>query len=270
MKSRSPQLLAIIGFTLFWWLSRDAGAPPPSALFMIDDSVVISAPVQALLTGGDRFLAADLESIRSAVQISATQSSESLYRIRAHKVISQLNPCHEDNYYLGNALLTWGGAVADGNNLLLAATECRYWDHVPPFFYAMNAYFFLKDIPKAQHYLEIAAQRSSKDSASLRKTAIMIAADEIKDTQLARAYLMQEYNRATDNNLRIMLQKRIARLDGLIFLRDAQARFEAKYHHFLTNPSDLIVKGIIEAFPADPLGLGYQFENNRFDLRQTH
>jgi hypothetical protein len=39
-------------------------------------------------------------------------------------VVVQLNPCHEDNYYQGNALLTWGGAVAEGNELLKRATDC--------------------------------------------------------------------------------------------------------------------------------------------------
>lgn len=263
-------LLPVLCFALFAALGRDAISTTPTANVnvVVDDRVVFTAPIQILMTGGDRFFAANLESIRSAVVSNATEETEALYRIRAHRVVSQLNPCHEDNYYLGNALLTWGGAVSEGNELLLNASNCRYWDYVPPFFYGLNSYFFLKDTTAAQQFLNIAAQRSPENYAFLKKTAIMLTAGQIADAKLALLYLQNEHDKTTDLDLRTMLQKRISRLEGLILLRDAQKKFEIKFARPLESPEDLVKKGILTQFPIDPLGLGYEYRNNAFELRQ--
>lgn len=268
MPLKKYYLVPALCFALFAGLGRHVSSNPPPISYAVNDRVVLSAPIQILMAGGDRFFAADIEYIRSAISDSATEETEALYRVRAHRVISQLNPCHEDNYYLGNALLTWGGAVSEGNELLLNASNCRFWDYAPPFFYGLNSYFFLKDSETAQKFLNISAQRSPENYAFLRKTAIMLAADQISDTQLALSYLQDEHDKTTDLKLRDMLEKRIKRLEGLIVLRDAQKKFEAKFKRQLESPEDLIKEGILLQFPADPLGLGYEYRNNIFELSQ--
>ena len=60
----------------------------------------------------------------------------------------------------------------------------------------------------------------------------------------------------------------MVRLEGLVVLRDAQAKFESKYGKALSNPSDLITSGVLKSFPEDPLELGYDFVNGRFALRK--
>lgn len=62
-----------------------------------------------MLYGGDRFLAADLELIRLSATGMDNGSTDAEYLIRAQRVVAELNPCHEDNYYLANGLLAWGG-----------------------------------------------------------------------------------------------------------------------------------------------------------------
>ena len=190
------------------------------------------------------------------------------FAIRARRVVAQLNPCHEDNYYQGNALLTWGGAVAEGNDLLRRATECRTWDEVPPFFYGFNQYFFLHDIEGARAALETAATRATDNAAGFRKFAIMLAAGELKDDSAALDFLQRERAATADPRLQGMLDKRITRVEGLITLRSAQQRYEARFGQPLSDPAALIESGELDAFPNDPLRIGYEFADGRFRLKE--
>ncbi|WP_287367023.1 hypothetical protein [Thauera sp.] len=266
-----PQAIALIGFSVFatvWGTRPPSDNALPTAAF---DRVVPSAPVQLLMSGGDRFLAANLESIRAvATSSEAPGASEynASFAIRARRVVAQLNPCHEDNYYHGNALLTWGGAVTEGNDLLRRATECRTWDELPPFFYGFNRYFFLHDTEGARAALETAAQRATDNAAGFRKFGIMIEAGEIKDDTVALDFLQRERTQTADPKLKGMLDKRIIRLQGLIALRAAQQRYEARFGQPLTNPKALIDSGELDAFPNDPLRIGYEFVDGRFRLKE--
>lgn len=270
-KNVAPLAVALVGFGLFAaiWVTRPpASAVPPAEVF---DRVVLSAPVQLLLTGGDRFLAANFESIRAVATASdapeAVEANAS-FAIRARRVVAQLNPCHEDNYYQGNALLTWGGAVTEGNDLLKRATDCRTWDELPPFFYGFNQYFFLHDVDGARTALSIAADRATDNAAGFRKLAIMLAAGELKDENAALEFLQRERAQTADPKLQGMLDKRIVRLQGLIALRDAQQHYEARFGRALTDPVALIESGELAAFPDDPLRIGYEFAEGRFRLKE--
>ena len=271
MRDRLPLAIAVAGFGVFaaaWAMRPPVSATPPAELF---DRVVVSAPVQVLMTAGDRFLAANFESIRAVATTSdASEAAEAnaSFAIRARRVVAQLNPCHEDNYYQGNALLTWGGAVAEGNDLLKRATECRSWDEVPPFFYGFNQYFFLHDVEGARAALEIAATRATDNAAGFRKFAIMLAAGELNDDSAALEFLQRERAATADPKLQAMLDKRVTRLEGLIALRAAQQRYEARFGHALTDPTALIDSGELDAFPNDPLRIGYEFTEGRFRLKE--
>ena len=65
-----------------------------------------------------------------------------------------------------------------------------------------------------------------------------------------------------------MLDKRIVRLQGLMALRAAQQRYEARFGQALTDPQALIDSGELNAFPDDPLRIGYEFAEGRFRLRE--
>lgn len=261
-------LLCFCGFVVLvsWRAGQPATSPPPAP----HDRVVITAPVLIPLFAGDRFLAANLETIRlSATGISITGRTDAHYLIRAHKVVSRLNPCQENNYYFANALLTWGGAVEEGGMILQRATDCRFWDELPPFLYGFNQYFFNQNIPEAQQALEIAAQRADNNAAGYRKLAVMIEAEQFDDARMARNFLIQERDQAEDPKLRAMLDKRIERVEGLITLRDAQQTYEARTGNTLQQPGDLIKTDILDKFPTDPMRWGYEFKNGRFELKQV-
>jgi hypothetical protein len=266
---RLPLVQALLCFALFisvvLWR---AGEPPTATPPPPHDRVVIAAPVLTLLYGGDRFLAADLEALRLAATGIGNGWADTNYLIRAHKVVAELNPCHEDNLYLANGLLTWGGAVDEGGAILQRATECRHWDHVPPFLYGFNQYFFNRDIETAQQLLELAASRSERDAAALRKLAVMIEVEQIEDEKIALDLLRRERDQARSAQLTAMLDKRVRRLEGLALLREAQRTYEQRTGKPLQEPGELLAAGILDEFPQDPMNWGYEFKDGRFVLRK--
>lgn len=266
---QSKIMLAFALFAIVLFLSATKFRHPASKRNLQDSvsTVVISAPIQLLMYGGDRYLAANLEAIRIAAIGPSDEISLKSYRIRAHTLISELNACHEDNFYLANAMLSWGGAVKEGNNVLEAATECRYWDDIPPFFLGFNHYFFSSDIDKAREVIELAARRSEKNQVALKKIAIVMESKKLNDISMAAAYLRQQRDEAKDQELVEMLDRRLMRLEGLITLRDAQDRYEKKFGQPLRHPEDLINSKILPALPQDPLRIGYEFVDGHFRLR---
>lgn len=239
----------------------------PSVSVTAPGRVVIAAPVLLFLYGGDRFLAADLEVMRLAATGMQEGRADIDYLVRAHRVVAQLNACHEDNYYLANGLLTWGGAFGEGNGVLHAAVQCREWDFVPAFFYGINSAFFDGDIDEARRFLELGALRSPDNSAGLRKLAIMLRVEKFVDENVALSYLTEQRDSTSDPKLRLMLDKRVSRLEGLVVLRQAQRRFEAEGGE-LVRLEQLVDKGLIANLPVDPLGLGYQLIDGKIMLKE--
>lgn len=244
-----------------------AQQPLPIERLWVQDRVVISAPILLALYGGDRFLAADLEVMRLAATGIQDTQGDTNYLVRAQQVVAQLNGCHEDNYYLANGLLTWGGAINEGNKVLGAAVQCRTWDFMPAFFYGINLAFFQRDTAEAQRVLELGAQRSPENAASLRKLAIMLQVETYADEQLALSYLTQQRDTANDPRLRAMLDKRVVRLQGLVSLREAQRRFEAK-NGALVRLEELVEVGLLPALPDDPLRFGYELRAGKVVLKK--
>ncbi|MEZ3136015.1 hypothetical protein ACBG90_15040 [Stutzerimonas kunmingensis] len=268
MHARLPLFLGVLAFIAFTaiaaWRAQQPVLVMPHAFA---DRVVIPAPLLIAMNGGDRYLAADLETMRLAATGMDDRGVDTGYLVRAQREVARLNPCHEDNYYLANGLLTWGGAVEQGNEVLRAAVECRFWDEFPPFFYGINLSFFQHDNEEAARVLEIGAQRSTQNAAAMRKLAVMLRAEQFADERLALNYLVQQRDSATDPKLRDMLDKRVIRLQGLIYLREAQRRYEAEQGP-LTDLQQLISQGIVTELPTDPLRLGYEVRNGRIELKK--
>ncbi|WP_395505830.1 hypothetical protein [Ectopseudomonas hydrolytica] len=267
-KRSSSFLFALAGFAVFvaavLWRS---GQPIVFHNITVEDRVVVSAPVLTVLYGGDRFLAANLEAIRLSATAVDQGQADLHYLVRAQVVVARLNACHEDNYYLANGLLTWGGAVAEGNEVLRRAIMCRFWDGIPAFFYGVNLAFFGKDKEQAVQAFEIAAERWPENAVTLKRMAIMLRAEALADERLALSYLMQQRDTTHDTKLREMLDKRVERLQGLIELRTAQRRYEEAYAP-LQDLQQLVDSGEISMLPQDPLRLGYELRDGRIEFRE--
>lgn len=266
-RSRLPLLLALLGFGLFSAASQWRSQVPEQAAPVVEGRVVIAAPILLALFGGDRFLAANLEAMRLAATGVDWGQADTGYLVRAQQEVAELNPCHEDNYYLANGLLTWGGADREGTEVLRRAMQCRFWDELPAFFYGFNQAFFNKDIAEASRALELAAQRATGNAAGFRKLAVMLQAESFADEKLALDYLIQQRDAALDAKLRGMLDKRVVRLQGLVTLREAQRRFEAK-NGGLVSLDQLVASGVLPALPDDPLRLGYELRQGQIILKK--
>ncbi len=268
MRRRTSLLLALLAFALFATIAAwRAQQPVLLTPQLVTDRVVIPAPLLVVLHGGDRFLAADLETMRLSATGMDDRGVDTGYLVRAQREVARLNPCHEDNYYLANGLLTWGGAVDEGNEVLRAAVECRFWDEFPPFFYGINLSFFQRDNEEAARVLEIGAQRSTHNAAAMQRLAVMLRAEQFADEHLALNYLIQQRDSSVDTKLKDMLDKRVIRLQGLIDLREAQRRYEAE-HGPLSELQQLLDRDVIAELPTDPLGLGYELRNGRIELKK--
>ncbi len=270
----SPTGLAWFGFALLaylvyvWSIAQITASTRTS--FAVPDSVVLPATFQTVIYGGDRYLAANIESTRVLMAGEAIVSgADQDYLYRNHTVVADLNPCHEDNYYVANALLSWGGNVDAALDILRIATKCRFWDEVPPFFLGYNLYFFKYQNQAAKDLLFEAAERSPNNRVALQKFGVMIEAEGIPDVHLAKSYLLAQRTQARDKKLKDMLSLRIARLDGLIALRDAQISYEKRTGRALQDPQALISSGYLATFPNDPIGLGYTFSNGKFAMKEV-
>lgn len=260
--------LAFLAFSAFFVFSQMRIITPKESSQAVQGRVVIVAPVLLVLFGGDRFLAANLEAMRLAATGVEWGYTDTNYLVRAQQEVARLNPCHEDNYYLANGLLAWGGADREGTEVLRRAMSCRFWDEFPAFFYGFNQAFFNGDIDEAGVALELAARRATDNAAGFRKLAVMLRAESFADEKLALDYLVQQRDAARgDPKLQQMLDKRVVRLQGLASLRDAQRRFEA-VNGPLQNLEQLVQYGLLSALPEDPLRLGYELKNGRIILKK--
>lgn len=258
--------ITLIAILVYWLCIATLQNVPAAQHKESPAAIVVTEPLQVLMYAGDRFLAANVEAIRATA--SSTQPNAQDFRLRAHLAASRLNPCHEDNYWVGNASLSWGGAQDQGFSLLRNAMHCRIWDEWPAFFYGFNQHFFRDNLKEAQKGLKIAADRSHDNAAAFRTFSVMLAAGKINDLHIALKMLKDERDKAKDPKLKEMLSKRVVRLQGLLTLRNAQATYEKRYSKPLTNPQDLLNTGILKGYPNDPLKIGYQFQGNAFHLRQ--
>lgn len=269
MRTRFVALfLALLSFSSFaviaFWRAQQ---PLQTEPLQVLDRVVIAAPIVMALYGGDRFLAANLETMRLASTGLDSGRTDAAYLVRAQRVVAELNPCHEDNYYLANGLLTWGGAVAEGNDILQAAMHCRTWDGIPGFFYGVNKAFFDQDIDAAERALKLSAARWPENKAALLNLAVMLRVESFADEELALSYLTQQRDSSVDSKLREMLDQRVLRLQQLIDLRIAQRQYEQN-HGPLTDLQQLVSSGVISVLPTDPLRLGYELRSGRIELKK--
>lgn len=260
--------LLLLAYLVFLAGARNVAAPSLRPV-EVAGSVVLPAPLQTLLYLGDPYLAANVEADRVLITGGPVEGIALDYFERLHLTIALLNPCQEDNYYVANGLLAWAGSVDAALAILHGATQCRFWDEIPPFFYGFNLYLFKRDGLRAKDMLFEAARRSSENQVVFKKLGIMYEAETYPDFRAAQKFLIAQRDQSRDSKLRQLLDKRIDRLEGLILLRDAQAAFERRFRRPLKAPDELLASGLLARFPTDPMRLGYIFEGGQFVMREV-
>lgn len=223
--------------------------------------VALPPELQVFLAMGDRYLAANIETFRALV-LTINEKDQTTLRVlsEVQKSASTLNPAHEDNYYIAQAVLPWNDLVEPAQYIESRAMDARPWDFLPGFFHAFNRYYFEHDPHGGAEILIRSAERLEKKEGVIEMAALWQEKGE--DPQLAVNMIraMQEGSRS--QKLKASLQVRIDRLQGLIALREAAAKFAERSGRPPTSLDELVRAGELERLPNDPLGIGYGLDNN--------
>lgn len=222
-------------------------------------TVAMPLPAQVLLSGGDRYLAANAgvwRALMVGVDKLPPETLKALAMIQAD--VSLLNPAHEDNYYTAAAILPWEGEIERAQVVLKRAVEARPYDGYPPFYYGFNQIHFLGDARSAAAVVRAAADRVRDDGMRQALTVLSVQWTERgEDLQMAIGTIATMAGRTKDKHLQAYLMARVQRLEGLKVLREGASRYLERRGKYPPTLEVLVESGEISAIPSDPLGGGY-------------
>jgi hypothetical protein len=219
--------------------------------------------VQVFMTGGDRFLAANLGSIRALITETAKMHPDE-YQILARVQVdaSWLNPAHEDNYYIASAVLPWSGQVNAAQTVLRRASLARPFDYQPAFYYAFNCVHFLTDPAGGSEWLRRAAAKLPDGDERLAMENFAARwMDKTNDLGLAIAVVESMARQAKRKDFRNYLLLRVQRLRDLLALRQAAERFREETGGPARTLEQLVRPGLLTTLPVDPFGIGYAIDS---------
>lgn len=269
MKILRMLVVLVLAWSLFWWSGMHLRELPRDEQLQLL-RVRLPLPVQLMYATGDRYLAADLNVFRSLMVDSRITEGET-YRVQGQLQVDAafFNPRHEDNYYVGAAILPWNGQVTAAQDVLLSAAQSRDWDMWPAFFYAFNAMYFERDMAKAGHWAEVAAERDPANAVALRAMAAKWY-ERGEDPELALAMLDAMHQQSRDENFRRLITARQLRLKGLLALRRAARAYRQQLHRAPEALGDLLGYGGLVELPQDPLQLGYVLSSEGVPVLVDH
>lgn len=218
--------------------------------------------VQVFMAGGDRFLAANLGSIRALITETAKMQPDE-YRVLAKVQVaaSWLNPAHEDNYYIAAAILPWSDEYEAAQIILRRASLARPFDYQPSFYYAFNLLHFQKDAAGASAWLRRAAEHLQDDEERLTmENFAAIWLDRANDLGTAIAVVESMAKQAKRKDFRNYLLLRAQRLRDLQMLRAASETYRKESGGPLVSLDQLVTTGRLDSLPIDPFGVGFSLD----------
>lgn len=220
--------------------------------------------IQVALTGGDRYLAANIATWRSLVASTEFMEKDN-YAIQARlqRDAAWLNPGQEDNYYIAAAILPWVGELDAAQDVLWRASEARPFDWLPIFYYAFNVYQFNNDSARAAKLMHEASRRPMSENDHYMFEQIAASwYEKGYSAEVALGVVRDMAQKARSSGFRKFLEVRAGRLQTLIDLRTAAATFRQKEGRPLRALTELVDAGIISAIPADPFGRGFELDES--------
>lgn len=215
--------------------------------------------VQVLMTGGDRFLAANIAAWRSLVASTEKMRSDN-FRIqgRLQADASWFNPAHEDNYYVAAAILPWYGELEAAQYVLRRAGEGRPFDWQPWFYYGFNIYHFQRDPVTAADWLRRAVRQARlEDDAYVLENIAVSWYEKGYKPEVALKVVETMASSARSGGFKNYLALRAERLRMLMALQDAATRYLQRQGRPIRQLADLVDAGLIARLPVDPLGVGF-------------
>jgi hypothetical protein len=168
-------------------------------------------------------------------------------------VATELDPCFEDPYYMGNAFLTWdAGLYKQANKLLQKGMDARTWDWQFPFFIGFNKFYFLYENKEAADYLLKAYERPGAPSY-LPNLAARLYNREGR-TEAALAFLLNFWENERDPKIKKAYETRIDALRKMLSLEKAVAIYKKQTGKAPKTLNALVRGGMMEDIPKDPYG----------------
>jgi len=224
--------------------------------------VAIPPLVQVPLAAGDRYLAANIEVFRAMI-VGAEVRDPATFKVLGivQKSAALLNPVHEDNYYISQAILPWNGQVEADKFIQQSATSARPWDPLPPFFLGFDHFYFLRDPVAGAKIIRIAAERSPPGNREALTAMSARWAEKGDDPRTAIVMIEALAKNTRHQELKKHLEARLERMKGLAELRDSAKVFAEKQGRPLRRLEELVEVGVLKALPNDPLGEGYTIDS---------
>ena len=219
---------------------------------------------QVLMTAGDRYLAANLAGFRALVAATETMSADNYHILaRVQSDVAWLNPAHEDNYYIAAPVLPWNGEVAAAQYILRLATAARPFDWQPPFYYGFNALHFLKNQKDGVEWMQLAAEHAQdvQEQIQLQQMAALWVSKG-EDPEFAIRWHRAMAKGTQHKSFARFLEKRADRLENLLTISRAVARYQEVFGSTPTQIQDLVDHAVVPAIPLDPFGLKYVIDSH--------
>lgn len=225
------------------------------------EEMLVALPLvpQLLMSGGDRYLAANLGTWRALVAVPERMSRQQFaVQGRLQKDVAWLNPRHEDNYWVAAAILPWNGQHPAAQEVLRAASIARPYDWQPQFYYAFGMYYFDRNPDAGAQWLHTAAQRLSDQDDHYMLESIAASWYEKRYAPLDAAdYLEVMARQSRSSGFKLYLLRRVERLRALATLREAASRFQTLRGRPLRDVNELTAAGLVKSLPKDPFGFGF-------------
>jgi hypothetical protein len=255
MKSQLKTWLLLLIFSSLYFAASQQAYYLSRKVDIQQLSVIIPVPLQIFLNGGDRYLAANLATFRALVVGPNEMDAETVKALGSiHRAAAFMNPAHEDNYYISQAIIAWNGQADADIYVQERATQARPWDSMPPYFAGIDKYTFKKDPVGGAKSMEIAAQRPDMGN---RQFYLDIAAkwyEKNSDPRLALEHVLMLQKNTRDKEMKMFLGRRVARIEVTIKIHDALKAYKQKFDRPAEKLNDLVETGFLEAIPKDPLG----------------
>ena len=214
---------------------------------------------------GYRQVVADLIWLQAVQHIGAPRDTPLGYRWTSHAVdaLTDLDPTFVPPYQATGLFL----GVLVGRHKEGLAILNKGMRHNPavwqlPLLAGYISYYELCNPATAGEYLRIAAQIPGAPAYLPRLAARMTV--EGGDSTAALEFLDRFSRTVTDERVREALGKRIKEIvqeKDLTFLEGSIRRYQAKYGRTPSKLEDLMLHGVIQQLPVDPLGGQYQIDS---------
>ena len=253
-------LVALLTATVFVATSERLKSAPRQSV-SVEMLVALPLFVQVFMAMGDRYLAANIASIRALVVATDRMRPEEFKILaKVQEDVSWLNPAHEDNYYIAFAILAQYGEVDAAQTILARASRVRFFDYQPAFFYGFNQWYYKHDPAGAAAWMTEAAKKlPDPDQQLIMQNMAARWVDKAQDTELAIRVVEAMAKEARRKDFRVYLETRVVRLRQLQQLRMAAVTYRERFGKPLPNLQELVSSGILPALPQDPFGFGFGF-----------